>query len=134
MKDFLAYFERYWIREKNSENGRNLPLFGFRLWNKHEQALNMLPTTNNGVEGWNSNWNSTCSRRPNWWSYLTHLQMEEGLSCMRWREMRDGTYKDPNPGRSARRKAKQELIKSILDQFVEDKDLDSFFTSLLYKI
>ena len=99
---------------------------------KNCRILGLHP--NNGVEGWNSNWNSTCSRRPNWWSYLTHLQMEEGLSCMRWREMRDGTYKDPNPGRSARRKAKQELIKSILDQFVEDKDLDSFFTSLLYKI
>ena len=27
-----------------------------------------------------------------------------------------------DPGRSARRKAKQEHIKSILDQFVEDKD------------
>ena len=39
-----------------------------------------------------------------------------------------------DPGRSARRKAKQEHIKSILDQFVEDKDLDSFFTSILYKI
>ena len=53
---------------------------------------------------------------------------------MHWREMRDGTYTDLNPGRAQRKKAKQEQKKKILEHYMNNEDIDAFFLAILYKI
>ena len=51
---------------------------------------------------------------------------------MRWRKIRDGTYTDPNPGRSLHKKEQEQ--KKILEHYMNDNDIDAFFMAILYKI
>ena len=134
LKRFLQYIEKYFVGESCTRKSRRPPFFSHSLWNKHQQTMEQAVTTNNAVEGWNCNWNATCTKRPNWWKYLAHLQTEEGLSRMRWREVVDGSYTDPNPGRTSRKRAKQEHIRTSLQAYLDDGDFNSLMVSILYKI
>ena len=51
LSDFLNYFERTWIGIDH-HGRRRRPLFSIELWKVRERVDQILPRTNNSVEGW----------------------------------------------------------------------------------
>ena len=51
LSDFLNYFEKTWIGIEH-HGRRRRPLFSIELWNVRERVEQILPRTNNFVEGW----------------------------------------------------------------------------------
>ena len=53
-RDYLEYFERNYIGEKDADfpGGRRPPTFKLSMWNCHDLAANAEPKTNNSMEGW----------------------------------------------------------------------------------
>ena len=51
LSDFLNYFEKTWIGIEH-HGRRRRPLFSIELWNVRERVEQILPRTNNSVEGW----------------------------------------------------------------------------------
>ena len=55
-------------------------------WNCFNNLMEELPLTNNGLESYHHNWNSSGSNTNNVWDTVKHFKSEEVLSATKFRQ------------------------------------------------
>ena len=104
MDKYLLYFSRTWIGMESRKKGnpRGKPMFPIALWNKRAEALDEEELTSNASESWNSVSKNCLPMKPNVFVVVEAFRKEDGLARARVIEAANGSYVDPNPGRTAR--------------------------------
>ena len=107
--------EKYYIGKLNPRSGqRRAPVFPTTTWSIYERELNDVATTNNSVESWNSNWSKVVGTNHNALRIISRFMEEDALARTNFQKVVAGQYVDPNPGRTARFKARMESLKIAL--------------------
>ena len=76
----IDYFEDTFIGRLTRRNVRRQPLFSLDMWNVSGRVTDVLPKTNNSVEGWHRGFQSSLScSHPSFWKFIEQLKKEEAL-------------------------------------------------------
>lgn len=76
----IDYFEDTFIGRPLRRNGRREPIIARNLWNVNSRVDDVLPRTNNSVEGWHRAFQSSLScAHPSLWKLIDYFKREEGL-------------------------------------------------------
>ena len=81
--DFIDYLDKTWFGRLSMtrKKGRQDPLFKFSLWNKWNEIISNLATTNNSNEAYNNQWNQTTEKNPSYmWTIINNFIREESLA------------------------------------------------------
>ena len=79
----LDYFETNYIGELR-RGGRRAPRFPHVLWNIHRRVAHDLPRTNNLLEGWHKQFNSSMMiAHPTIWKFIKVIKKEAGVQQVR---------------------------------------------------
>lgn len=95
----LVYFEEYYIGKfkRNSKSIREIPLFPPRFWNLHERVINDVARTNNAMEVWHKNFQSSCCSQPSLDKLLHQFRLEQNLTDVLLDQLESGdVYKKRN--------------------------------------
>jgi hypothetical protein len=76
--DLVNYYERTYIGAVfGRQRTRRQPIFSVDTWNKYQDVLDGVDTTNNRVEGFNSGWTASMSRQPTLYMVLEGFLQKE---------------------------------------------------------
>ena len=105
IKQLETYFEATWIGVKQTRTGkqRKKPRYTIDVW----------------IESWNAANKLSLAMKPNLWSVIDSFKREEAGARAKIVSFSTHDYVDPNPGRTAKRKAKREKLQTILGRFNE---------------
>jgi len=111
VRNFLAYFNKTWIGEKNPRTLlRKRPRFDHSLWSKYQSTLDGLLKTNNLVEGYNHAFSLSMPARASEWSVIDRLKTEESTSNALLHQAAIGNEDEANRTRTKLRKEKAVLM------------------------
>ena len=121
IKQLETYFEATWIGVKQTRKGkqRKKPRFTLDVWNHYQAVLDGEDITTNLSESWNAANKLSLAMKPNLWSVMDSFKREEAGARAKMVSFTNHNYVDPNPGRTAKRKAKREKLQTILGRFKE---------------
>ena len=116
-----TYFEATWIGVKQTRTveQRKKTRYTIDLWNHYQAVLDGEDVTTNLSESWNAANKLSLEMKPNLWSVIDSFKREEAGARAKIVSFSTHSYLDPNPGRTAKRKAKREKPKTILERFKE---------------
>ena len=121
--DYIDYVVKTYIGRPAGRSGaRRSPLFKPELWSAYEDILAENPTTNNAVEAFNAQWNSTKKPSDNLWSVIDAFKQEDSLAQERHlhdlADVRDA-HAGPEEGRRRKiaQRAREERIFNIVKKF-----------------
>ena len=115
---FLSYVERTYIGKLNPRTGgRKDPMFSVSMWSIHSRIVGDEHTTNNGVESWNARWNNAHRANHNVLRVVSGFKCEDSLARTKFQEQVAGRTINPNSGRSDRRSARVEGLKTALANY-----------------
>ena len=76
----IDYFEDNFIGRLTRRHVRRAPLFSLDVWNVSGRVEDVLPRTNNSVEGWHRAFQSSLScAHPSLWKFIEQIRKEEAL-------------------------------------------------------
>ena len=132
MDEYLLYFSRTWIGMESRKKGnpRGKPMFPIALWNKRAEALDEEELTSNASESWNSVSKNCLPMKPNVFVVVEAFRKEDGLARARVIEAANGSYVDPNPGRTAEIKKRKERMATAVRAYGE-LTLDDWLNTMI---
>jgi hypothetical protein len=121
IKQLETYFEATWIGVKQTRTGkqRKKPRYTIDVWNHYQAVIDGEDITTNLSESWNAANKLSLAMKPNLWSVIDSFKREEAGARAKIVSFSTHDYVDPNPGRTAKRKAKREKLQTILGRFNE---------------
>ena len=79
--EVLEYMEDNYIGRLRVNAPRRAPTFLNQIWNVFHRTFDELPRTNNSIEGWHRNFQTTVGvNHPSLWRFLDVLKQEEALN------------------------------------------------------
>ena len=87
------------------------------MWTIFERVLADKSTTNNNVENWNKNWNTSLGKCFNIYRVIEAFKAENSLAKYKHLEYVAGRVTQDHPGRRDRKAARNERLKRAMQAF-----------------
>jgi hypothetical protein len=114
LAQFVTYLESNWVGTPRDPAPRKKPRFAITTWTINESLLERTEFSTNSSESWNSVSKLSVVAKPSLWQLIHQLKAEDSTARAKMMSIRAGTWKDRNPGRSARREEKKKAMRNIV--------------------
>lgn len=94
--DFIFSFEEQYIGRTDRRGVRRGGKFPISFWNHYESCQDLLPRTNNNIEGWHRGFNELVrQKKPTLWQLLTSLKSEQSRNELVMAQIRNAVPGEP---------------------------------------
>jgi hypothetical protein len=114
LAQFVTYLESNWVGTPRAHAFRKKPRFAITTWTINESVLEGTEFSTNSSESWNSVSKLSVVAKPSLWQLILQLKAEDSTARAKMMSIRAGTWKDRNPGRSARREEKRKAMRNLV--------------------
>ena len=114
LAQFVTYLESNWVGTPRAHAPHKKPRFPITTWTINESVLEGTKFSTNSSESWNSVSKLSVVAKPSLWQLILQLKAEDSTARAKMMSIRAGTWKDRNPGRSARREEKKKAMRNIV--------------------
>ena len=125
VRNFVVYFANTYIGKKK-RRGRFPPVFAIDIWNQYHEVTKNTPSTNNGIEQFNSELNHNNPGKQTVYTIIKAFKREVRYGEVKRLEYLNSTNKEANPGRKEAVQRRRSEIAGIAQAYSHDNPTPFF--------